>query len=167
MPWLADPIESDRLILRAFRTSDRALLTALLRNPDVRVYLGGPLTTEQVLDALSRPMGERWGAFCVVRRDTREPIGSCSLSRDRGDLEIQYQLLPEHWGQGFAREAVLRIIDWVWETTTESRLIAVTQAAHKRSRSLLEGIGMVATGEFDEYGARQVRYDIARPDHAE
>jgi RimJ/RimL family protein N-acetyltransferase len=163
MGWLDAPLESDRLYLRALGDGDRPLLTSLMRSPDVRAFLGGPMGAEQVAETLAGPIGRRWGVFCVVRVDSAEPIGTVTLSRGRGELDIAYQFLPEHWGHGFAREAVQMVVDWLWETTDEDVLIAVTQVAHERSRSLLEDLGMRAVAEFEEFGALQKQYELRRP----
>ena len=163
MSWLDAPLQSDRLLLRALNDGDRAVLTSLLRSPDVRAFLGGPMTAEQVAETLAGPIGRRWGVFCVVRADSAEPIGTVKLSRDRGELEIAYQFLPEHWGHGFAREAVQMVVDWLWEHTDDDHVIAVTQARHDRSRALLEDLGMRVVDEFEEYGALLKRYELRRP----
>ena len=163
MAWLPEPLQSERLLVRALNDTDRPLLTALMRSPDVRAFLGGPMTAEQVADTLSGPIGRRWGVFGVVRADSAEPIGTVTLSRDRGDLEISYQFLPDNWGYGFAREAVQMVVDWLWDATDDERVIAITQADHERSRALLEDLGMRAVDEFEEFGAMQKRYELRRP----
>jgi len=163
MGWLPTPLRSERLVLRAFSDADRPFLTSLMRSPDVRAFLGGPMTAEQVAETLAGTIGRRWGQFCVIRADSAEPIGTVTLSRDRGDLEIAYQLFPDHWGFGFAREAVQMVVDWLWENTDDDRLIAVTQARHDRSRALLEDLGMRVVDEFEELGVLQKRYELLRP----
>ena len=163
MAWLVEPLVSDRLLVRALNDGDRPLLTSLMRSPDVQAFLGGPMNAEQVTDALAGPLERKWGVFCVVRADSAEPIGTVTLTRDRGDLEVAYQFLPEHWGFGFAREAVQMVVDWMWEATDDNRLIAVTHANHHRSRALLEDLGMRVVDEFEEYGALQKQYELRRP----
>jgi RimJ/RimL family protein N-acetyltransferase len=163
MTWLSEPLQSDRLLLRALIDNDRALLTSLMRSPDVRAFLGGPMTAEEVAATLAGPIGRRWGVFCAVRADSAEPIGTVTLSRERGEMEIAYQFLPEHWGHGFAREAVQMVVDWMWVNTDVDRVIAVTQAGHDRSRALLEDLGMTVVDEYEEYGALQKEYELRRP----
>ena len=163
MPWLPEPLHSDRLMVRGLSDIDRPLITALMRSPDVRAFLGGAMTAEQVTETLAGPIGRQWGVFCVVRSDSAEPIGTVTLSRDRGELEIAYQFLPEHWGHGFAREAVQMVVDWLWDAADDDRVIAVTQAAHDRSRALLEDLGMRVVDEFEEFGALQKVYELRRP----
>ena len=78
-------------------------------------------------------------------------------------LELSYELLPEHWGRGLAGEALAAALDWVWSNTEDESLVAVTQAANRRSRELLERLGFVADTEFEEFGAPQLQLRLARP----
>lgn len=99
----------------------------------------------------------------MTRIDTGQAVGSCLLDRDRGELEVSYQLLPEHWGHGYAREAVTRILAWVWANTDAHHVIAVTQTANAASMRLLEVLGMQVEGQFEEHGAHQTRFRLNRP----
>ena len=79
-----------------------------------------------------------------------------------GQAEISYQFLPEHWGQGYGREAVSAVLGWAFEAIVPVPpvVVAVTQAANKASRRLLESVGMTAVGTFEEFGAPQVMYSV-------
>ncbi|MEN3357121.1 MAG: [ribosomal protein S5]-alanine N-acetyltransferase [Mycobacteriales bacterium] len=143
-----------RLVLRAATVADRAAVRRLLTDPDARRYLGGPLSEADADAAAARPPGQHWGSF-VIERDG-ETIGGCSLDRDRGELEVSYALLPEHWGQGFGAEAVRAVLGWAHANTADDHVIAVTQAANEPSRRLLERLGFVPREEFVEYDAPQV-----------
>ena len=138
----------------------------MLTDPEVRRYLGGPVGEAHVEAARAATVGERWGAFCIADLVTDEVIGGCSFDRWRGVLELSYELLPEHWGQGLAGEALATALDWVWSNTEDESLVAVTQAANRRSRELLERLGFNADIEFEEFGAPQLQLVLARPGSA-
>lgn len=92
-------------------------------------------------------------------------LGSVSIdpkSRFDGRREVFYSFLPEHWGQGYAREAVTAVVGWAFEhvPSDDPSVIAVTQEANSRSRRLLEAIGMRAISDFVEWGASQVMYSV-------
>jgi ribosomal-protein-alanine N-acetyltransferase len=84
-------------------------------------------------------------------------------SRD-GQTEVSYLLLPEHWGNGYAREAVSAAVAWALAEAAPAPpvVIAVTQEANDRSRQLLESIGMKPVDMFVEFGAPQVMYSVER-----
>lgn len=162
-PWLAEPVLSPRLTLRPGRDtdSDRAAVVQMLTDPQIRQFLGGPVPDEDAREAVNGPAGQRWGSFLLELRQgdgsaTAAVIGGCSLSRERGELEVSYQLLPRFWGQGFATEAVAAILAWAHEHLHDSGVIAVTQAANSASLGLLARLGFVARERFVEFGADQV-----------
>jgi RimJ/RimL family protein N-acetyltransferase len=163
MPWLDEPLETKRLVLRVPTDDDLEVVVRMLTDPAVRGYLGGPVPEDRARAALSGPVDERWGSFLVTLMDTGEVVGSCLLDRDRGELEVSYQLLPEHWGHGYAREAVTRVLDWAWANTDAPRVIAVTQTANAASMRLLEVLGMQAEDQFEEHGTRQTLFQLHRP----
>jgi RimJ/RimL family protein N-acetyltransferase len=77
---------------------------------------------------------------------------------------VSYQFLPEHWGQGYGREAVSAATAWAMANINPAPpvVIAVTQEANKNSRRLLEAIGMTAIDRFVEWDAPQVMYSVDR-----
>lgn len=60
--------------------------------------------------------------------------------------EVGYILHPDHWGQGFAREAVAAAIDHVFATRDLDDLIADVDPENAASIRLLERLGFVRTG---------------------
>lgn len=83
-------------------------------------------------------------------------------SRFDGRPEVSYSFLPEHWGRGYAREAVGAVVKWALEAVASdsASLIAVTQEANVRSCRLLEALGMHRIDTFEEFGAVQVMYAV-------
>ncbi len=73
------------------------------------------------------------------------------------------RLAPEHWGNGYAVEALRAAIAWAWSTTDDLEIIAVTQTANEASVRLLATIGMTKASEFEEFGEMQARFSLARP----
>ena len=162
VPWFDEMLETERTRLRAFLERDKPAILRLVTDPEVRRYLGGPFGEDQVAEVKASTVGERWGSFCIADATTDEVIGGCSFGRWRGVLELSYELLPEHWGQGLATEAVGAAIDWVWDNTEDDVTVAVTQTANIRSLSLLCRLGFVADIEFEEYGAAQSQLRLFR-----
>jgi RimJ/RimL family protein N-acetyltransferase len=161
MPWLARPIRTTRLVLRAPEDADLEDFVRLMTDPDVRGYLGGPVPVERARAALAGPLGERWGSFVIEAGG--EVVGSCLLDRERGELEISYQLLPEFWGHGYAREAVSAVLEWAWATTEARMVIAVTRRDNLSSVRLLDAVGMEQLSTLEENGAPQILYRMMRP----
>ncbi|WP_405100728.1 GNAT family N-acetyltransferase [Micromonospora sp. NBC_01412] len=157
----APVVSTDRLVLRAVRPADLAVLERMWRDPLMRRHLGGPLPDDVVA---KRRAGGGIGGFMVTLR-FGEVVGWCHLGRYRtGELELSYVFLSEWWGWGYAREACAAAVGLAFERfPDDARLIAVTQETNDRSVRLLEALGMTRVDAFEEFGARQVRYAVDRP----
>lgn len=162
MPWTTTTLRTERLHLRPFCSNDREAVIAMNTDPDVRRYLGGPVDATTLVRIRSSAIGERWGLFGVEHASSAEVIGSCSLARDRGQLELSYQLMPQYWGQGLATEACRAVADWAWADQDDDVIIAVTQAANIPSRRLLGRLGFVEHETFVEWDAEQVLAHLHR-----
>lgn len=161
-------ISTPRLILRPAEPSDVSEFTRLWIDPDVRRFLGGPVAEHQLSTYQQHFVG-RPNLFTVVTRQQSTVLGSVSIdpkSRFDGRREVSYSFLPEHWGQGYAREAVTAVVSWAFDhvPSGDPSVIAVTQEANSRSCRLLEDIGMHLISSFVEWDACQVMYSMQRQD---
>ena len=119
--WPPRLVATARLKLRATVASDRAGYVELLTSEKVRRYLGGPMPREAVVRSTPDVPGCYPGVFAVelagqfagavmVERRGNARLGHV---RDGGnELEISFTLLPEHWGYGYASEAVEAVLQW-------------------------------------------------------
>ena len=80
-------------------------------------------------------------------RDMREAIGAVSLEgRAQGRLTLGYAVAPEHWGKGFATEAVEAIIDSGFSLTDAVEIVASSHVNNTASRRVLEKSGFAFVG---------------------
>ncbi|MEA2003181.1 MAG: GNAT family N-acetyltransferase, partial [Actinomycetota bacterium] len=163
-PWTNNTIETDSLTLRPPAPQDVDVVLRFLTDPEVRRYLGGPLPEKDARDALAQSsLGERWGSFLIVHSDTDEVIGSVTFDRAHEELEVSYALVPAHWGNGYAAEALRAAITWAWHITDDPEVVAVTQTANEASVRLLATVGMTKVREFEKCGATQAQFSLGRP----
>ncbi|MFD0369793.1 GNAT family N-acetyltransferase [Streptomyces sp. NPDC059071] len=153
----SEPIVTDRLVLRPVRTGDLPAVTRLWTDPEVRRHLGGPVVDSVIRIRQRRIVGAP-GFHAVERAADGTVLGLVTVEREgrNGETEVSYQFLPEHWGQGYAREAVAAAVERA--LTDAATVVAVTQEANARSRRLLEAVGMTHVESFVEWDARQVLY---------
>ncbi|MGW8360860.1 GNAT family N-acetyltransferase [Streptomyces wedmorensis] len=153
----AQPLVTERLVLRPVRSRDVPAVTRLWRDPDVRQHLGGPVI-ESVVRIRQRRIVGAPGFHAVVRAEDGVLLGLVTVEDDGrgGETEVSYQFLPEHWGRGYAREAVRAAVARALETAPS--VVAVTQEANHRSRRLLEAVGLEHAESFVEWDAHQVLY---------
>lgn len=64
-------------------------------------------------------------------------------------VEIGYRLRPEFWGRGLATEAAQAALRYGFESLDLPEIVAHTIPANKRSRRVIEKIGLVFSEEFD------------------
>ncbi|MDP6451836.1 MAG: GNAT family N-acetyltransferase [SAR202 cluster bacterium] len=147
-----DQIESERLILRRFRDSDLEPFLAYRADPDVARY--------QDWEDFSRPDAERfiegvdsmnpntpgeWFQCAIEIKSTGEMIGDLgmlTMADDPRQVTLGYTLSRDHQGNGYATEAVLRWLRYVFDDLEKHRLIAVTDCLNTPSFALMERVGM-------------------------
>ncbi|MFD8304083.1 GNAT family N-acetyltransferase [Streptomyces sp. NPDC059690] len=162
--WWPRTLTTRRLLLRPVEPGDVPAHSRLWTDAEVRRHLGGPVDAEVVRAREPLCVGAQ-GLLSAVRRADGRVVGSVLVEPDARDgrTEVSYQLLPEHWGHGYAREAVTAVADWVEVAVPGRDLVAVTQEANTRSRRLLEGLGAVLVDRFVEFGSPQVLYRLPPP----
>ncbi len=156
-------IETLHLLLRRPTEVDTLILGNLWRDELVRAFLGGILSddiiTEKIITLQSHWNKHRFGLWAVLNKSNKEVIGLCGPHySDEGIIEISYMFFPQVWGRGFAKEAVITSIDYVFKILNFDVIIAITQEANLKSCHLLEKIGMQHINNFERYNAIQRTY---------
>ena len=175
-------IVTDRLILRPWRRSDIRPFYAMGQDREVMRFYGPRATMADCrrdhdrMTAIQRRYGHCFWA--LERRSDARFIGFCGLLPGGGpidgEVEIGWRLARDQWGQGLALEAARASLAWSWKHLAVRSIAAVTVPANKRSRRLIERLGMVRApeGGFEhpELAAgdplrSHLLYRIARPTH--
>ena len=155
-----------RLELRPFRPSDLEDLYRLYGDPKVMAIRKlGVQTYAQSghhLDEMVAQWTERgFGMWAVFEGDSDTFIGECGL-RPVGPhdpaIELSYGLLPQHWGQGYAREASRAALGFGFAEAGLEEIVAIARADNARSRRVLEWLGMKLILETGENHTGIVRY---------
>jgi RimJ/RimL family protein N-acetyltransferase len=152
-------IETDRLILRAWREADVEPLHAMGQEARVMEFLG-PLTDRAEAERIVRGQALNQSLFghcfwAVERREYGEMIGFCGVNRGpeghplEGKLEIGWRLAHNVWGKGYAHEGARATLDWVWNNCDDDRLWSMTTPGNLRSRGLMERLGMRRHHDLD------------------
>lgn len=161
--WLHPALTGERVLVRLPAAGDEAALVELATDPRVRRYLSGPREPAEALARVTRTLrAPGWGRFVIVHRDSGEVAGSGSVARKRGPWELSYQLRHRFWHQGLATEALALVRDQFFAHTGETLMIATTQEANHASRRLLQRLGAVDAGGFEDKGFPQCRYEFHR-----
>lgn len=147
------------------RPDDREALIRLFTDPEVRRYLGGPLSLPQAeLRAASIIDGEETGLSAVRPAPDHAAIGLIWLSpyHHTTETELSFALLPDWQGRGFAFRAASEALEIGFRDLGLSRIVSETQAANAPSIALLGRLGMTLERRLERFGAEQLLFAISR-----
>ncbi|HEX8442498.1 MAG TPA: GNAT family protein [Allosphingosinicella sp.] len=152
---------SERLILRRAREEDLEPLLvswsepAMTRytgvKPDVRGFLTGMIADMQVKAPGETDPGGPWYQFIVERRSDGAMVGDLGVGfglPGERQVELGYRIHPAHHRQGYGREAVTAIIDWLIDAHSIHRFVGVAAAENAASIALLRALGFRQEGYF-------------------
>ena len=162
---MSEAIEFDtaRLRLRRWSEADRAPFAALNTDQAVMEFFPAPIgrvASDASIDAWTAQFAERgWSNWAVERRDSGEFIGFTGLSIPRRRftfspcVEIGWRLARADWGFGFASEAASATLRAGFEQIGLDEVVSFTTLANRRSRAVMDRIGMRDAGyEFEHPG---------------
>jgi RimJ/RimL family protein N-acetyltransferase len=174
-------LRTDRLLLRRWRTSDRAPFAALNADPRVNEFLTGALTQEQSDERASRIDASfdrhGFGLWAVEVLDVAPFIGFIGLAVPQFEtsftpcVEIGWRLDADYWGRGYATEGSRAALNFGFDVVGLCEIVSYTVPANLRSRRVMEKIGMKhdPAEDFDHPALpnghplrRHVLYRIAR-----
>ena len=146
-------IETERLILRRRRDSDRPAFAAICADPEVMQWLGGVLNREQADERIDRVEAtfERlgYGRFLIERKSDAMFLGWCgvmpcheSVTPIAGQPEMGWRLIRAAWGEGFASEAARAALDDAFERLGMPEVLAYTSPTNLRSQAVMKRLGM-------------------------
>ncbi|WP_027119241.1 GNAT family N-acetyltransferase [Natronorubrum tibetense] len=146
-----------RVTLRTVEDDDLPFLQRAYANPELRYPLGAPLLNQEELEEwltdenadrfLVCLDGDRAGPGRPDDADDVHPIGLVTIEdADWRRPELVYWLVPEVHGDGYGREAVSLVIDYIFGTYETPAAGATVYEFNDASRGLLESLG------FDEEG---------------
>ena len=168
-------LETPRLLLRPPEPADEALYLALMAEPDFARFLtadGKPQDAAAAWRGFATVVGHwairGYGFFTVVEKATGEAVGRVGPWRPEGwpGLECGWGIARARWGRGYAGEAAVAAIRWIFAEQPElARIISVIDPANARSQAVAAKIGETKTGEvFDFWGFRLDVWAATRAD---
>lgn len=155
------PIETPRLLLRAFTDEDCAdMIKNWIANPKVQFEYGEPVytTASQARDLLNqwKKNYERLDFYrwAIVEKECSQNIGQISFCRVYSDCktaEIEYCIGENFWGNGYALEALSAVIDFTFKNTDFYKLEAYHRIENIRSGRVLEKSAMRITDTVQRF----------------
>lgn len=151
-------IETDRLVLRAWRDEDRPAFAEINGDPRVGDWLGGAIdraASDALVDRIGAHIAEHgFGFWAAERKADRRLVGMIGL-RAQADappapcIEMGWRLAADAQGQGLATEGARAALAWGFAQLPVDEILAWTAAANLRSQAVMRRIGMAPAPERD------------------
>ncbi|HEX3998383.1 MAG TPA: GNAT family N-acetyltransferase [Pirellulales bacterium] len=145
-------IATSRLLLRPWRDSDLPAFAVLNADPRVMEFFPKLLDrseSDRAAAAIRESGASRgFGLWAVEIPNAAPFIGFVGLSMPRFEshftpcVEIGWRLAFEHWNHGFATEAAQAAVRFAFEQLELDELVSFTVPANRRSRRVMERLGM-------------------------
>lgn len=145
---------TDRLVLRLPHESDAETILRYMNDPEVAEMQDWdlPRTPDHVASRIQRATAAGWPAPGEWVNLTIDVAGrcvgdvACHLDEQCAVAEVGYTLAREHWGHGYASEALGALIDHLLASQPVHRLSASLDPQNLRSMRVLEATGFTVEG---------------------
>jgi ribosomal-protein-alanine N-acetyltransferase len=175
---------TDRLRLTPLVEADVDIALAIWTNPDVVKFICDAATEDEVRAEMSestrRGSNGCIGIWCVANRVSGEKIGSAYLlpmpvedndmdysllvpeQLPDGEIELGYFLIPSAWGNGYATEISRRLLEFAFQDSPLTELVASVNDDNLASHNVLQKSGFTENGRALCWGEDTPIYRITR-----
>lgn len=153
-------LNTERLYIRNLKMTDLNDFHIYRSNPDVTKYQGFDVmdleqSTTFINTQLDKQFGKigEWVQYGIERKSDGKMIGDCAIRLDEytGEMaEIGITISHLEQRKGFAKEAMLGILTFLFEVKKLRRVVETVDAENIASIRLLKSIGFREEGHFIE-----------------
>lgn len=164
-------LETEHLLLRAWRAEDADAWYRVLQEPGLLKYFPDPNPpSRRMADRYIEHHLEHWrtfgyGHWVVTRRDDGSIVGWTGLEyvTELEQTELAYLLSRSVWGRGYATEAGRAAVRFAFDTSGVEELIGLVHPENGASIRVLEKCGMSLVDRVTLWGLEMCRYCLGRP----
>lgn len=145
-------LSSSRICLRPWRDADRDAFAAMNADPRVMEFFSHALSrteSDAMVDGIGRHFGEHgFGLWAIEVPGVAPFVGFAGLAVPRFSahftpcVEVGWRLAVAHWGRGYATEAARLALGHGFATLGLAEVVSFTAVANRRSRAVMERLGM-------------------------
>jgi len=153
-------ISTPRLKIRPLKITDLSDFYAYRSNPEVAKYQGFDVyTLEQakqfIQENSTKHFGKagEWVQYGIENIETRQLVGDCAIKLDQDDAriaEIGITISDREQKKGYAKEVLIGILTFLFETKGIHRVVEIVDADNIASINLLKSTGFRLEGHFIE-----------------
>jgi RimJ/RimL family protein N-acetyltransferase len=142
-------LETERLSLRKPTLADTKTIAALAndrRIAEMTRRMPHPYTRDDAVRFVEAVAGDS-GETVFLIESNHVPVGMAGVDWSEPDApELGYWIGVDHWGRGFATEAVRAVIDYTFEAFAVDQLCSGARVVNPASRNVLEKCGFQWSG---------------------
>ncbi|MGD9487379.1 MAG: GNAT family N-acetyltransferase [Calditrichaceae bacterium] len=141
-------IETERLFLREFKSSDAEKMYELNSDPEVIKFTGDlPFksieSAKEFIENYSDYKLQGYGRWAVITKDSNEFIGWCGLKYNEENFtDIGFRFFQKIWNKGFATEAAKATLEYGFNILNLDEIIGRASTDNKPSIKVLEKLKM-------------------------
>lgn len=145
-------LSTERLVLRAWRDTDLAPFAALNADPRVMEHFPSalsPAESDAMVERIRRHFASHgFGLWAVEAPGVADFLGFVGLvhvpfaAPFTPAVEVGWRIAAEHWGRGHATEAARRAVAFGFEQLHLEQIVSMTVPANRRSRHVMEKLGL-------------------------
>jgi RimJ/RimL family protein N-acetyltransferase len=152
MAYMGYLLKTDRLLLRRWQKHDLLPFAKINTDPGVMEFYPSCLSIEESQQFIDRAEEkferDGFGFWAIEGKATNEFMGFVGLNIPNFDaafmpcVEIGWRLGKKYWGNGYATEGARVVLNYAFNQAGLKEVLAWTNHGNKRSRKVMERIGM-------------------------
>ena len=145
-------LETERLLLRRWRVSDREPFAAINADPGVMQFFPDVLTREESDELIDRIESHfenhGFGLYAVEVKQDHTFVGFMGLhvatfqAHFTPAVEIGWRIAASHWNKGIATEGSKEVVHFAFNRLRLDNLVSFTAPENTASRRVMEKLGM-------------------------
>ena len=145
-------LSSGGICLRPWRDEDPESFAAMNSDTRVMEFFRSTLSRVQsdaMVDGIQKHFTKHgFGLWAIEVAGVAPFVGFAGLAVPEFNahftpcVEVGWRLALEHWGHGYATEAARLALDYGFSTCAFSEVVSFTSATNRRSRAVMERLGM-------------------------
>ncbi len=152
-------LETPRLLLRPWKDEDAVPFYMMCQDPEVMEYFPNLWSMDMVrsfIDRMNAQLADKtFTLWAVEGKITKEFMGFIGLNCPVWEaaftpcVEIGWRLALAFWGNGYATEGALAVLEYAFKGLKLPQIVAFTVPDNLKSRKVMEKIGMTRDLEGD------------------
>ena len=145
-------LETERLLLRRWKESDREPFAAMNADPRTMEFFPDVLTREEsdeLIDRIENHFENHgFGLYAIEVKDDNRFIGFMGLhvatfqAHFTPAVEIGWRIAASHWNKGFATEGSFEVVRYAFDHLRLDGIVSFTVPENVASRRVMEKLGM-------------------------